>query len=436
MEALDDPTFTACMEALQPFEDAPFLAIAVSGGADSLALTFFASRWARERHGQVVGLTVDHGLRPGSADEARRTGKWLQAHGIQHHILTWTGEKPKSGLQRHARDARYALLTAWCRQHQCLHLLTAHHREDQAETVAIRQDRQSGEAGLAAMAAIRDLRGLRLLRPLIGVDKAALEASLRATSQSWIDDPSNANPAFARSRLRQTGLDIGALSDKAAHYGKLRAKADRRAATTLVHRTRIDPAGFITLDRSGFGSLHETEAVDLLARLLITIGGRPHPPRKEALLRLSRTMRGAKSIGADRRSSGTLASCRILAHRDTWLICRERFTGPPLALVRGITHRWENLFEVALSLPTTGLTLEALGQRGRQAEKVLISRGKTRTLPGAIKARLPAICRDGDVAAVPHLGLFSHDLTPEVINLRFCPGRPLANAPFMPHISA
>jgi tRNA(Ile)-lysidine synthase len=435
MQALDDQTFAACMESLQPFEHSPFLAIAVSGGADSLALTLFADRWARQRGGNVVGLTVDHGLRSGSAEEARQTRDWLRAHGIDHHLLTWTGEKPRSGLQRRARDARYALLTDWCRQHRCLHLLTAHHREDQAETIAIRKDRQSGETGLAGMAAIRELRGLRLLRPLLGVDKAALEASLRAVSQAWIDDPSNASPAFTRNRLRQEGLDARALSTEAEHYGRLRAAADRRLADNLVRLVRIDPAGFARLERSGFEQLPEADALGLLARLLMTVGGRPYPPRKDALLRLLHTLRDGRPAGDAQPSSGTLACCRILEYRGEWFICRERFAMPPLDLVPGRKLRWENHFTVTLNVPLDGLSLEALRHRRRQAEKTLILKGKTRTLPGAIQACLPAICRDGHVVAIPHLGLYSDGLTPEAINLRFCPNLPLANAPFMPHIS-
>ena len=247
MAALDDQTFAACMAVLEPFEDAPFLAIAVSGGADSLALTLLANRWARQRGGHVVGLTVDHGLRSSSAAEARQTGTWLRAHHIEHHVLTWVGKKPQSGLQHRAREARYAFLTDWCRRHHCLHLMTAHHRVDQAETVAIRKERQSGETGLAAMAAIRELQGLRLLRPLLGIDKSALEASLQAAKQIWIDDPTNASPAFTRNRLRQTGLDIDTLLDEAERYGQRRSSADRRLATTLVHNVRIDPAGFARL---------------------------------------------------------------------------------------------------------------------------------------------------------------------------------------------
>ena len=201
---LDQAAFSAAMARFEPFEDEPFLAIAVSGGADSLALTLLADGWARQRLGRVVGLTVDHGLRPGSNDEARQTGLWLADRGIEHHILIWSGQKPKTGLQQHARDARYALLADWCRQHGCFHLMTAHHRQDQAETVALRRSRKSGNAGLAAMAAVREMRGLRLLRPLLGVDKASLKTSCAAKrSPGWMIPAMTARPSSGTGYGRQ-----------------------------------------------------------------------------------------------------------------------------------------------------------------------------------------------------------------------------------------
>lgn len=432
MHALDRTAFAACMAPFEPFEDEPFLAIAVSGGADSLALTLLANAWARRRGGRVVGLTVDHCLRSGSADEAHQAGHWLQARKIEHHILTWTGEKPQTGLQRRARDARYALLTDWCRQRACFHLLTAHHRGDQAETVALRKARQSGGSGLAAMAAMRDLPGLRLLRPLLGIDKAALEDSLRAVSQDWLDDPSNANPAFTRNRLRQNGLDVEALAKEAERQGCRRQTADRQVAAALVQHARIDPAGFATLDPTGFGQLPEDLACEILTRLLMTIGGRIYPPRKDALIRLFQAMRGDVATGRAARPSRTLAHCRILEYRSQWLICRERMSCLPLFLVPGRRQLWEDRFVVTLRAPMDDLSIRAIGN---QARSTLISKGKTRRLPAVIKAQLPGLWLGERLMAIPHLGLFEDAFAPETIELRFCPKIPLAKAPFMPHIT-
>ena len=152
--------------------------------------------------GQAWGLTVDHGLRRESADEARAIGSWLGTRGIPHDILRWVGPKPTSGIQEAAREARYRLLMAWCRDRFCLHLLTAHHLEDQIETHLIRRRAGSGIDGLAGMSAVRELSGCRLVRPLLAVSRERLAALLATEEQPFLRDPSNLNPVFERARLR------------------------------------------------------------------------------------------------------------------------------------------------------------------------------------------------------------------------------------------
>src|SRR5512144_2076204 len=118
------------MEEFAPFESSPHLAVAVSGGADSMALGLLAHDWAVARGGRVTALTVDHGLRPASAKEAAQVGSWMSACGIEHHILCWPGAKPASAVQNAARVARYRLLRQWCRQAGVLHLVLGHHADD------------------------------------------------------------------------------------------------------------------------------------------------------------------------------------------------------------------------------------------------------------------------------------------------------------------
>src|SRR5689334_12818293 len=173
------------MARFAPFEVNPELAVAVSGGADSLALALLADRWARACGGRVTALTVDHGLRPEAAREARQVGRWLKASGIRHVILRWSPPAMKktatarlANLQAAARDARYELLCGWCRQHAVLHLLLAHHRDDQAETLLLRLARGSGLDGLAAMAPLVERSAVRLLRPLLAVPKTAITGYL------------------------------------------------------------------------------------------------------------------------------------------------------------------------------------------------------------------------------------------------------------------
>jgi len=131
-------SFAILMAPFAPFESHPVLAVAVSGGRDSLALALLADQWARARDGHAVGLIVDHGLRAEAAGEASATSDLLARHGIDVEILRWDGEKPAHGLQEAARAARYRLLFAACRARGILHLLVAHHADDQAETVVMR----------------------------------------------------------------------------------------------------------------------------------------------------------------------------------------------------------------------------------------------------------------------------------------------------------
>ncbi len=137
--------------------------------AISLALALLAAGVGRARGGRIAGLIVDHALRPESAAEAAATAALLGRHGCEAEILRWSEAKPRSGLQEAARMARYRLLREACRRRGVLHLLVAHHADDQDETVAMRAARQSGPDGLAGMSAAVELPEVRLLRPLLGV---------------------------------------------------------------------------------------------------------------------------------------------------------------------------------------------------------------------------------------------------------------------------
>ena len=170
--------------------------LAVSGGPDSLALMRLAARWLVE--GQAAGAslyvaTVDHGLRPGSREEAEAVAGWAEAVGLPHSILTWQGAKPRSRIQERARTVRYALLGAHARELGADYLLTAHHADDQAETILFRLLRGSGLAGLAGMSSEIMLGNIRLYRPLLTYSKKMLINYCEAFDQPYFRDPSNEN---------------------------------------------------------------------------------------------------------------------------------------------------------------------------------------------------------------------------------------------------
>ncbi|MEE2997040.1 MAG: tRNA lysidine(34) synthetase TilS, partial [Pseudomonadota bacterium] len=192
--------FAGFMCSAEPFKTDGPLVVAVSGGADSLGLLSLLTGWAGAKSVSLIALTVDHGLRPESGDEAALVGRWCAEMGVPHDILCWMGDKPVRGIQEAARRARYALLEDWCVRHGASDLLVAHTENDQAETFLFRMSRGSGPDGLAAMPLVSCRGGIRIVRPLLGVSRARMEATLRAAGRTWVDDPGNADRRYTRVR--------------------------------------------------------------------------------------------------------------------------------------------------------------------------------------------------------------------------------------------
>jgi len=302
--------FARAMSALGPFEDRPRVAVAVSGGADSMALALLLHDWARAGGGEAMALTVDHGLRPAAAAEARQVNHWLRARGMAHRTLRWRGAKPASNVQARARAARYDLLEGWCARHRVLHLAVAHNLEDQAETVLLRLRRGSGLDGLAAMAPVVECAHVRLIRPLLEVPRARIEATLRAARQEWIEDPTNRDSAHARVRLRALGPALAAegltaerLAATAHHLGRARAARDHGLAAILAEAVSMEVDRAVVLDWRRLAQAPEEIGVRALARIAQYVGGGAYAPRLEALLRLRKALAAPTFRGA------TLAGC-------------------------------------------------------------------------------------------------------------------------------
>jgi len=302
--------FAALMAPFAPFEAHPVLAVAVSGGRDSLALALLAHDWAIAQGGRVRALIVDHGLRPESAAEARAARERLAGHGIEAEILRWSGNKPSTRIQQAARAARYRLLLEACRRDGILHLLTAHHADDQAETVAMRAARASGPDGLAGMAAAVEHRDLRLLRPLLGVPRRRLTATMEARGGGWIDDPSNEDRRFERVRIRQDGAAAG-VEGEAGRPGR-----DRAVAEAALEALDVGPEE-IALDHLVLSEMHREIAERLLSRVVQAVAGKDYPPRRERLGRAAaRLSMGPRQGKSGKSQDFTLLGCRLMLRRD------------------------------------------------------------------------------------------------------------------------
>ena len=216
------------------FSKSKKLLLAVSGGPDSTALLHLAARWRAKRGEgpQLFAATVDHGLRAASKKEARDVAKLAAKLGVQHRILEWKGNKPKTGLQEAARHARFDLLALLAKEIGADILMTAHTRDDQAETILHRIGRGSGLSGLGGIRPMRKRDGYVLARPFLELPKARLVASLKKARIPFANDPTNRDPKYLRPRLRKLAPVLAAEGIDAAKLA-LMAQRLARADTAL-----------------------------------------------------------------------------------------------------------------------------------------------------------------------------------------------------------
>jgi tRNA(Ile)-lysidine synthase len=281
----DDNSAISAQDAKRLFADwrgVPAIILAVSGGPDSIALMWLAARWRRTlgRGPRLIAVTVDHGLRPEAAREARDVKRLARTLDLPHRTMRWTGAKPKTGLPAAARSARYRLLAQAARANGATHILTAHTRDDQAETLLMRLMRGSGIAGLAAMARQSERDGVLLARPFLQVAKSQLIATLDKAKIGFAEDPTNHDTNFTRPRIRAMmpvlaaeGGDVRNLARLASRLARANAAVEvlaDGAERYLALRDREAPhPGF---DAKAFAAMPEEIRLRLLLRAIDRIG--------------------------------------------------------------------------------------------------------------------------------------------------------------------
>lgn len=293
-------------------------AVAVSGGGDSLALMVLLAEWARDRHLALpLVLTVDHGLRAGSGRDARTVEAMAQRLGLEAMCLKWSGRKPAADLEAAARRARYRLMGTACRRHRLGALYLAHSREDQAETFLLRLARGSGLDGLVAMQALAPFplpgfEDVAVVRPLLGVARAELRAFLEVRGINWAEDPMNADPRFARVRVRAAwpaleaaGLSAARIADATAHLARARAALEAVTGEFLgLHAHFAEDR--VLLDGTALAAAPREIGLRVLAAVLGRVSGAAYRPR---FVRLDRLL---DAIAANQLGKGrTLHGCRI-----------------------------------------------------------------------------------------------------------------------------
>ena len=427
--------FAALMERLGPFERKPEIAVAVSGGADSMAAAVLVHEWASGLGGRALGVTFDHGLRSDSAGEALMVSRRLSALGIESAVLKWSGEKPAANVQAAARAARYRALSEHCACKGILHLILGHHQEDQAETFLMRLSRGSGLYGLAAMSPLQEKPNHRILRPLLMLPKRRLVETLRARGVEWVEDPTNQDLKYDRVRLRgllpvlaAEGLSSSRLAQSAQRLAEARNHDEAMTSAALARAVTIHPTGIALADPEVLRGYPRDIALRCLSRILMTVSGRPYSPGFEPLEALYDAFVTGASAGL------TLSGCRLVPWRRFLLLYRENRCLLRRPLIAGQPTYWDERFEVMLSDNSACVagTIE-IGPLRRDGWAQIRQRIDPEAVgfPSLAGEAVVGLWDGDEVAAVPHFGYFDRGISPEMI-VKWCfrPGNSLTGVAF------
>lgn len=367
--------------------DRPPVALALSGGGDSLALLHLAKAWADAAGRSLIALTVDHGLQPGSGAWSRFAAERAARLGVPHRTLAWLGEKPGAGLPAAARAARHALLAEAARAAGARVVLMAHTADDVTEAELMRRMGASAPSPRrwSPSPAWPQGRGVFLLRPLLGHRRAELRALLAGLGESWIDDPANDDPRYSRTLARRQLGDGWVASAPPA--------------------TLSPPAGWEAIQAGPGGELvtpRETlracpaDRRRLIGALALCAAGTTRPPAAASLDRLAERLSGGDF-------TASLAGARIEAQGDRVLFCREAGERARGGLRTTLLPLGESVFDGRFAMTAREPGYRVAPLRGLAARLAPPERDRLRAIRPAARGALPAVLSPSGEVSCPVL---------------------------------
>ena len=378
------------------------LGVAVSGGSDSLALLHILYDWQVEGGSSIHAVTVDHGLRTESAQEAEDVAQICRGLDIPHDILTWQGWDGQGNLPDQARRARYSLMADWAEAKGISHIAVGHTADDQAETFLMRLSREAGVDGLSAMASSWRQGAVMYCRPMLHITRTELRDDLCARAVQWIEDPSNEDLNYQRVRARQAmghladlGITAQGLSQVAHHMAEVRQTLYWYVFLAAREMVRFH-AGDLVIDRKGYRTLRPEVARRLLQIALKWINGADYAPRGRAMDLLMEAIRGGTDM--------TLQGCLIRIGQDQLRLGREASAVADAKMMTSPETLWDGRWRVIAPekmLEVDGLEIRSLGETGLSQCPDRHECG----VPAPSLRASPAVWKGQEVLAAPIAGL-------------------------------
>ena len=327
------------------------LCVAVSGGIDSLTLTLILNKWCSTNNSELYAVTVDHGLRQKSREEAEYVSKLCESKNIKHCILTWKGEKPKNNIELLAREKRYSLIADYCKENDIDYLFVAHHIQDQVETFFIRLFRGSGIDGLSSMKTIAENYGLKIIRPFLDIQKETLKNYLIKNNIKWVEDESNSDEKYLRNKIRnfldtfddkeniikRVNFAVNQIGDYKIFIDDYLKKIEKKILS-------FNSFGTCLFDKSKLLKEDENIILKILAKISMVISGNCYKPRLEKLKRLLDNLQNNDII------KYTFYGCIFETYSDSKIMVYREYNAinTDVDLIYNREIIWDNRFKIIL----------------------------------------------------------------------------------------
>lgn len=319
------------------------VALAVSGGSDSIALLFLASKWAKKNLIRLVVFSVDHRLRKESSNEIEFVKRSALALDHEFVELTWQHDNSKSALQERARLARYKMMTNKCHELGINSLLTAHHYDDFLENYLMRKSKKSGALGLSNSYSTF-YNNIQVLRPLFNIKKNSLVDYLNTSSIKWMEDKSNNLDLYERNRVRQHILSLSeedkTFLEKEANRADVKAaEFNNKFIKAIAENVEFNKLGFAFVDLDSYRKLDYEIAIYVINFVLTSISGKTDTPRYRSTKKLIDKVRVGDSFDS------SLHECILREVDNKILIFKEKNAINPYSVNLRNEVVWDNRFK-------------------------------------------------------------------------------------------
>ncbi len=319
---IDDQEFNFILNNNFVFENKPHFGLCFSGGADSLALFILMKKWISSNSGKLTVFHLNHNLRKESSSQTKELELYLKKKNVDFFIFNWNRKKNESQSMNNARNMRYEKIINFCEKLKILHLLTAHHYDDNLETFLMRSKRKYTTLGLSSIPKVSMIRSVQVLRPLLDFKKERLISTCIHHKTKWLDDSNNFNFKYERPRIRMEILEktIHDYQEMQCNFKNVKIKnqkIEEKLNEFFLSNVTFSDYGLIKINKWSLKSIHKYLAIEVLKKTLTTISGKIFSAKRLSIERILKKLTCKESF------KQTLHSCIITVTPEVIKIFKE-----------------------------------------------------------------------------------------------------------------